>query len=178
MPVPKRTVTKSKKDGVKKKTVTYSTKRGFVTKGKTKSKTGKAKTTTVTVKKRTHSGTKPKVVATSSKTKGKRKATVKSNGKTYRAKGTQKQKDVLTSDGRMISSKKTKGPDYGRSTSRSIGGVAGKRFAEMDKVKGRGKYKTSASGKSVGTMYGVKKRYDHRASGTHTTKRRGRSKRY
>ncbi len=174
----KRSVTKSKKDGVKKKTVTYSTKRGSVTKSKTKGKTGKSKTTTVTVKKRTHAGTKDKMVASSSKTKGNRKATVKSNGQTFRAKGTQKQKDVLMSDGRMVTATKRKGADYGRATSRSIGGVAGKRFAQMDKTKALGKYKASSSGKSVGTMSGVKKRYDHRATGTSTTKRRGRSKRY
>jgi hypothetical protein len=170
----KRTVTKSKKDGVKKKTVTTSTGRGSVTKTKAKGKTGKAKTTTVTAKKRTHGGTKPKVVATSSKTKGNRKATVESSGNTYRAKGTQKQKNVLTSDGRMISSNKTKGADYGRSTERSIGGVAGKRYAEMDKIKiGAGKSKKRSSGKSIGTMKGVKQYPDHRPLSGRRTGRRG-----
>ena len=179
MPLPKRTVTKSKKDGVKKKKVTISTKRGSVTKSKTKGKTGKSKTTTVTAKKRTHSGTKGKVVATSSKTKSNRKATVKSKlepGTTYRAKGTQKQKDVLLSDGRMISTTKRKGADYGRATTRSIGrGTAGTRYAEMSKTKGYGKTKRRSSGTSVATSKGVKIRPDHRPiSGKTIRRRRGR----
>ena len=175
MPI-KRTVTKSKKDGVKKKTVTYSTGRGSVTKTKAKGKTGKAKTTTVTAKKRTNAGTKPKVVATSSKTKDNRKSTkTTSTGRVRRTAGTKKQKDVLMSDGRMVSSRKTKGPDYGRNTDRSIGGVAGKRYAEMDKTKfgGANKSKRRSSGKSVGTMKGVKKYPDHRpVSGRRTGRRR------
>ena len=144
----KRTVTKSKKDGVKKKTVTTSTRRGSVTKTKAKGKKEKAKTTTVTAKKRSNSGFKDKVIATSSKQKSRAK----------RANYTEKQKNVLLSDGRMVSSEKAKGSDnlFGnKDTRRSLKGAVGARTSSMSKIKWSKGYKTKrrSSGTGEANMY-------------------------
>jgi hypothetical protein len=153
MPI-KRTVTKSKKDGVKKKTVTTSARRGSVTKTKAKGKKGKAKTTTVTVKKRTNSGFKDEMIATSSKQK--------SRATDY--KGKVKAKNVLLSDGRMVSSKKGKGKDYFHRTDRTLGGVAGARTSSMGKYKGakglKKKGRSSGTGANQGYMYDGKMKND------------------
>ena len=147
MPI-KRTVTKSKKDGVKKKTVNYSTGRGSVTKTKAKGKKEKAKTTTVTVKQRSNSGFKDNMIATSSKQKSRAK----------RDNYTGKQKNVLLSDGRMASSKKEKGAGsvFGnKEASRSLKGVVGARTSSMSKTKWSKGYKTKrrSSGTGEANMY-------------------------
>jgi hypothetical protein len=144
----KRTVTKSKKDGVKKKKVTTSTRRGSVTRTKAKGKKEKAKTTTVTAKKRTNSGFKDKVIATSSKQKSRAK----------RDNYTEKQKNVLLSDGRMASSKKEKGSGSwlgNKDTRRSLKGAVGARTSSMSKVKwSKGKKtKGRSSGTGEANMY-------------------------
>ena len=141
MPLPKRTVTKSKKDGVKKKTVTYKSKAGTVTRTKTKSKAGKGKTTTVSNKK-------GKVVATSSKAKA--SATSKYGKKAGKKKQryTEKEKTVALGKGRTASTKKGKGRAYyGKEVERTLtGGGSGDTYSRTNKGKGGGKRKDTTRG--------------------------------
>ena len=118
----KRTVTKSKKDDVKKKTVTYKSKAGTATRTKTKSKAGKGKTTTV-------SNEKGKVVGTSSKAKTRSTRSGK--------KMTEKQKTVAMGKGRTASTKKGKGKAYaGKEVTRKVtSGGSGDTFARTSKSK-------------------------------------------
>jgi len=121
----KRTVTKSKKDGVKKKTVTYKSNAGTVTRTKTKSKAGKGKTTTV-------SNNKGKVVGTASKTKSKPTGVVRKN-----TKGTVKSKTVDLGKGRTASTKGAKGRAYyGKGKERVVtSGGSGDTYSRTDKAK-------------------------------------------
>lgn len=125
MPLPKRSVTKSKKDGVKKKTVTYKSKAGTVTRTKTKSKAGKGKTTTVSNKK-------GKVVATSSKAKAKPTGVVRKD-----TKATVKSKTVDLGRGRTASTKGAKGRAYyGKGKDRTLtSGGSGDTYSNTYKAK-------------------------------------------
>ncbi len=166
MPVPKRTVTKSKKDGVKKKTVTYKSKSGTATRTKNKAGKGsKGKTTTVSNKK-------GKVVATSSKTKGKVIGLVprKSRGKT-----TEKSKTVNLGRGRTASTKTAKGPAYyGKGKERKItSGGSGDTSSRTNKDKFNrsglgGKRKDTVRGTTKQSMSGTK------VSGMRTSTKTGR----
>ena len=125
----KRTVTKTKKDGVKKKTVTYKSKAGTTTRTKTKSKAGKGKTTTVSNKK-------GKVVATSSKAKTSlTRKYGKKAGKKLRY--TEKEKTVAMGKGRTASTKKGKGAAYGgKNVTRTVtSGGSGDTFSRTSKSK-------------------------------------------
>ena len=140
MPLPKRTVTKTKKDGVKKKTVTYKSNAGTVTRTKTKSKAGKGKTTTVSSKK-------GKVVGTASK--------AKTRG------ATEKNKSVALGKGRLASTSKGKGRAYsGKDTRRTLSsGGSGDAVARTTKGKYRtlnpsiSKTKSTSSGTSKNVVY-------------------------
>lgn len=140
MPLPKRTVTKSKEDGVKNKTVTYSSNAGTVTRTKSKSKAGKAKTTTVSSKK-------GKVVGTASKDK--------TRG------ATEKSKSVALGKGRLATTSKGKGSEYsGKKTRRELSsGGSGDAVAYTMKGKyrtlhpGISKTKSTSSGTSKNVVY-------------------------
>jgi len=128
MPI-KRTVTKSKKDGVKKKTVTYKPNAGTVTRTKTKSKAGKGKTTTVSNKK-------GKVVGASSKAKT---SVTGKYGKTAgkKMRYTEKEKTVAMGKGRTASTKKGKGKAYaGKEVTRKVtSGGSGDTYSRTSKSK-------------------------------------------
>lgn len=164
MPLPKRTVTKSKKDGVKKKTVTYKSKAATATRTKTKSKAGKSKTTTVSNKK-------GNVVATASKDKGRPVGQVTRKAG---AKSTQKSKTVDLGRGRTASTKTAKGRAYyGKGKARELtSGGSGDTYSRTDKSKGRGvgKDKFTTRGTTKQTMRGRK------VSGMKTTDTYGRKK--
>ena len=157
----KRTVTKSKKDGVKKKTVTYTSNAGTVTRTKTKSKAGKGKTTTV-------SNRKGKVVATSSKTKATPTGIVRKN-----TKGTVKSKTVELGKGRTASTKGAKGlAYYGKGKERTVtSGGSGDTYSSTSKSKfgrsgllGKRKDTTRGTTKQV-VMPGTAKRGSRATSG-------------
>lgn len=142
----KRTVTKSKKDGVKKKTVTYKSKAGTATRNKTKSKAGKGKTTTVSNKK-------GKVVGTASKAKTSATSKYgKKAGKKLRY--TEKEKMVGMGKGRTASTKKGKGAAYGgKDVTRTVtSGGSGDTFSRTSKSKigttGLSKRKDTTRGKT------------------------------
>jgi hypothetical protein len=144
----KRSVTKSKKDGVKKKTVTYKSKAGTVTRTKTKSKAGKGKTTTVSNKK-------GKVVGTASKTKSKASKT--------KSRATVKSKTVALGKGRTASTKGAKGRDYyGKDKDRTVtSGGSGDAYSNTYKSKfGR----TGLGGKRKDTTRGTTKQVVMRGS--------------
>jgi len=152
MPLPKRTVTKSKKDGVKKKTVTYKSNAGTVTRTKTKSKAGKGKTTTVSNKK-------GKVVATSSKSRTVPTGVVRKANK----KATEKSKTVDLGRGRTVSTKGVKGRAYyGKGKERTLtSGGSGDTYSSTDKAKfGQG----GLRGKRKDTTRGTTKQVVRRGS--------------
>lgn len=147
MPI-KRTVTKSKKDGVKKKTVTTSSRIGSVTKTKAKGKTGKGKTTTVSNKK-------GKMVGTASKAKTRNTRSGK--------KMTEKEKTIALGKGRTASTKKGKGAAYGgKYTTRKVtSGGSGDTFSRTEKTKfGQG----GLRGKRKDTTRGTTKQVVSRGS--------------
>jgi hypothetical protein len=121
----KRTVTKSKKDGVKKKTVTYKSKAGTVTRTKDKGKGGKGKTTTVSNKK-------GKMVGTASKAKTKPTGLVRRD-----AKATKKSKTVALGKSRTASTEGLKGRAYyGKVKKRTVtSGGSGDTYSRTDKDK-------------------------------------------
>ena len=142
----KRTVTKSKKDGVKKKTVTYTSKAGTATREKTKSKVGKGKTTTVSNKK-------GKMVGASSKakTKSTTQRFFTHRGKKY----TEKSKTVALGDGRIAMTQKGKGEAYGGKSSRRLvtSGGSGDTYSRTGKSTGLGgKSKSNTSGTTKQVM--------------------------
>lgn len=144
----KRTVTKSKKDGVKKKTVTYKSKAGTATRTKTKSKAGgKGKTTTVSNKK-------GKVVGTASKAKTRSR---------YGNKMTEKEKTIALGKGRTASTKKGKGAAYGgKDTTRKVtSGGSGDTYSRTDKS---GIGRTGLRGKRKDTTRGTTKQVVRRGS--------------
>jgi len=161
----KRTVTKSKKDGVKKKTVTYKSNAGTVTRTKTKSKAGKGKTTTV-------SNNKGKVVGASSKAKT---SLTSKYGKTAAKKMryTEKEKTIALGKGRTASTKKGKGAAYGgKDTTRKVNsGGSGDTYSRTDKsnlgttgLRGKRKDTTRGTTKQV-VMRGSSRRGSTQASG-------------
>jgi len=147
----KRTVTKSKKDGVKKKTVTYKSKAGTATRTKNKSKSGKDKTTTVSNKK-------GKMVGTASKAKAKPNGIVRKD-----TKATAKSKTVALGKGRTASTKGTKGRAFvGKAKERTVtSGGSGDTYSRTDKIKfGQG----GLQGKRKDTTRGTTKQVVSRGS--------------